>query len=123
MVKTVLQHFLSARVMEAATSDEALAVVRHRRIDLVISDIVRPEGMDGLSFLKVLKRHWPPVPVLIASGNSSPVNRYEAIWSGAYELLPKPFSVEQLLAAVRNGMRPPQCRRPRQHIFFQRSDN
>ena len=111
MVKMILQHFMGVRVTEAATSRQALAVARHRRLNLVISDIVRPGTMDGLLFLKVLKEQHPQIPVLIASGNATPVNRYEAIWSGAYTFLPKPFSVEELLAAVREGLQGArQCR-------------
>ena len=104
MVKAMLEHFMWVWVTEAATSRQALAVAKHRRLDLVVSDIVRPGTMDGLRFLKVFKQHHSQIPVLIASGNSSSVNKYEAIWSGAYAFLPKPFSIGELLEAVRHGL-------------------
>lgn len=114
LVKTILQHFLRIQVTAAATSRQALAVARHRRFDLVISDIARPNDMDGLTFLRLFKRHHPYIPVLIASGNSDSVNRYEAFWSGAYAFLPKPFSFEELLAAVRQGLQgAAECRKLR----------
>lgn len=96
----VLVEFADWRVIQAATSRQALAVARNRKVDLVISDICRPGTMDGLQFLEVFKLRHPGIPVIIASGNSSPANRYRAIWGGAYEFLPKPFTLEELLTIV-----------------------
>ncbi len=92
LIKTILGEFGGWRTIEAATSHQGLAVARNRRVDLVLSDIVRPGKLDGLEFLEVFKARHPDIPVIMVSGNSDPANRYRAIWSGAHAFVPKPFT-------------------------------
>ena len=106
-------------MIQAATNRQALAVARNRKLDLVISDICRPGTMDGLQFLEVFKLSHPGIPVIIASGNSSPANRCRAIWGGAYEFPPKPLTLEQLLAIVEASQaRTRECRPIRHWLRF-----
>jgi DNA-binding NtrC family response regulator len=100
LIGTALADFGGWRAIEAPTSDQALMIARNWSVVLVISDIVRPDPMDGLEFLEVFKMRHPGIPVIIASGNSSPANRCRAILGGANGFLAKPFTVEELVAIV-----------------------
>ena len=52
--------------------EEAIRVLRHRRPDLIILDIIMP-GMNGMTFLKMIKTEVKPrIPILVHSGISDP---------------------------------------------------
>jgi CheY-like chemotaxis protein len=54
-------------VLEARNGREGVALFPHAAADLVITDIVMPEG-EGMEVLMALRRHVPPVKVMAISG-------------------------------------------------------
>ena len=64
------------QVSEAAHGIEALNLLRHQQIDLVLSDINMP-GMDGLELLQNVKQEtpWLPVILMTAYGDVSQATR------------------------------------------------
>jgi DNA-binding response OmpR family regulator len=87
----------------AADGAEGLAMCLERTPELVITDIVMPR-MEGIETILQISRQRPGVAVLAISG-AEPASVYlrAATALGAAGSLPKPFTVEQLLAAV-NGL-------------------
>jgi CheY-like chemotaxis protein len=87
-------------VRQAADGAEGLATCLERTPDLVITDIVMPR-MEGIETILQLTRQRPGIAVLAISG-AEPASVYlrAATALGAAASLPKPFTVEQLLAAV-----------------------
>ena len=85
-------------VVEAARADDALAIIKSRPVDLLFTDVQMPGSMDGLELARHVRRHWPRVAVLIASGNSNPASTELPYGS---RFLRKPYSTNQLLADVR----------------------
>lgn len=56
-------------VLEAANADEAIAILeRDSKIHLVFTDIDMPGSMDGLRLAAAVKDRWPPVKIIVASG-------------------------------------------------------
>ena len=98
--KAVLRDMAGIHAVGAATSEQALKLAQHRHFDAVVSDIVRP-GMNGLDFLKVFKRAYPTVPVVIASGNLDEATARQAKRLRAFDCLLKPFSCCELVEVVR----------------------
>jgi DNA-binding response OmpR family regulator len=90
-------------VRQAADGAEGLAMCLERTPDLVITDIVMPR-MEGIETILQLMRQRPGIVVLAISG-AEPASVYlrAATALGAAASLPKPFTVEQLLATV-NGL-------------------
>src|SRR3954471_9557483 len=90
-------------VRPAADGAEGLAMCLERTPDLVITDIVMPR-MEGIETILQILRQRPGVAVLAISG-AEPASVYlrAATALSAAGSLPKPFTVEQLLAAV-NGL-------------------
>lgn len=80
------------------SADEALDALRHNALppDAVISDIRMP-GSDGISFLSMFKQKHPEVPVLIMTAYSDLDSTVNAFEKGAFEYIPKPFDVEQVI--------------------------
>lgn len=82
----------------------ASRLLRQQRFDLVITDIIMPDG-DGLELILELKRAQPSVPILAISGCGRHLQATDCLKMarnlGARALLLKPFNREQMLAALR----------------------
>ena len=95
-------------VLEAGNGVEAIEVLdKHGHVDLVVSDVVMPE-MDGPTLLKELRRRNPTVKIIFVSGYAEeafaknlPSNEHG---KEQYAFLPKPFTLKQLVAAVKETM-------------------
>ena len=74
-----------------------------RRPDLIVLDLGLPDG-DGVELLRDL-RGWSQVPVIVLSARSDEQDKIDALDAGADDYLVKPFSVGELLARVRAGLR------------------
>jgi PAS domain S-box-containing protein len=89
-------------ILEASRPDEALALAgANERIDLLLSDIVMP-GLSGPDLYRQLQAQRPTLRVLFMSGFADDaVLRHRLVDSGTAPFLPKPFSVSDLAARVR----------------------
>jgi two-component system chemotaxis response regulator CheY len=90
-------------VDEALNGLEALEKLLAQPADLLIVDVNMPQ-MDGLTFLKVLRRQDLPicgVPALVVTTEAGPQDRAAARAAGANFYLVKPVSPEALVAHVR----------------------
>lgn len=90
-------------VEEALNGLEALEKLLVQAADLLIVDINMPK-MDGLTFLKTLRRQALPlagIPALVTSTEAAPQDRLAARAAGANYYLVKPIAPERLLAHVR----------------------
>jgi two-component system cell cycle sensor histidine kinase/response regulator CckA len=107
-VRAVNSRALSARgytVLEAASGIEALQIVRagEQTIDLIVSDVVMPE-MDGPSLLREVRKHLPDLKVIFVSGYAEDAFRKNLPEGEAFNFLPKPFSLKQLVETVKKTM-------------------
>jgi DNA-binding response OmpR family regulator len=92
------------RVALACTGQDALEYLQtHTAPDLIILDMFMP-GMDGWYFLKLWKRHWETVPVLVTTALKVGSDEW-ATSLGACAWLEKPVDPESLLPKVRECFR------------------
>jgi two-component system cell cycle sensor histidine kinase/response regulator CckA len=92
------------KVLEASTGVEALEVMEKNKgkIDLVVSDVVMPE-MDGPTLLKELRKTNPDLKIIFVSGY--PNDAFKAsLGEEDFAFLPKPFSLPQLAAKVKEEL-------------------
>ena len=75
------------------------------RIDLVVSDVVMPE-MDGPTLLKEMRKANPQLKMIFVSGYAEEAFQKNLPPDGQYAFLPKPFTLKQLVAAVKETMAP-----------------
>lgn len=90
-------------VTQAAAAEQALTLITEQSFDLVVSDIKMP-GLSGLDLLRAVKGRQPGTPVVLITGNPSVNSAVFGLRHGAYDYLPKPFSireVQELLARIR----------------------
>jgi signal transduction histidine kinase len=84
-------------VLYAQTGEAALELAaRNAPFDLLFSDIVMP-GMSGFDLAEEVRRLRPDVPILLTTGYS---DRYNEEGSRGFPVLTKPYSLDQLLAAI-----------------------
>jgi len=89
------------QTMGAEDADAALKVLeQHPDIDLMVLDIMLP-GLTGLSFLSVLRKRFPDVPVVILSALDDPETVKRALKGGASGFVPKASTSESMLDALR----------------------
>ena len=87
------------KVVGAADGKEAIALHHSSAMDLIITDLLMP-GMEGIETIIELRRRQPNLKIIaMSSGPSS--NLYLAKQLGAAQVLTKPFTIQQLLASVK----------------------
>lgn len=95
--------FAGYRVFEAANGPEALKVWGEKtdQIHLMLTDMVMPDGMNGLELAEAFKRLKPALPVIVISGYSDEIIRSGIPTKTGFMYLPKPCDPSVLSAAVR----------------------
>ncbi|MGQ3360885.1 MAG: response regulator, partial [Phreatobacter sp.] len=89
-------------VLEAGSGVEALEVMAEHggTVDLVVSDVVMPE-MNGPTLLGELRKTNPGIKVIFVSGYAEEAFKNDLPEGQAFAFLPKPFSLKQLIEAVK----------------------
>jgi two-component system nitrogen regulation response regulator NtrX len=96
----------------ASNGDDALAQIDARRPSLVILDIwLEGSRLDGLEVLEVLRRDHPEVPVVMISGHGTIETAVQAIKTGAYDFIEKPFKADRLLLIIHHAIEAVRLRR------------
>jgi two-component system cell cycle sensor histidine kinase/response regulator CckA len=92
-------------VLEAGTGVEALEVMERERgkVDIVVSDVIMPE-MDGPTLLKELRKTNPGLKFIFVSGYPDDAFKKSLDDNEAYSFLPKPFTLSQLAAKVKEQL-------------------
>jgi two-component system, OmpR family, KDP operon response regulator KdpE len=91
------------RIHNAETGQRAIEEVKTRNPDLVLLDLGLPD-IDGLSLVPQIRAH-SAVPIIVVSAREQETDKVKALDAGANDYLTKPFSVPELLARIRVGLR------------------
>ena len=93
-------------VAGSQTGKGAIELCRRERPDLIILDIMLPDG-DGLEICKALRKHSElgQVPVIFLTARVSETDRILGLELGANDYIVKPFFVRELIARIKNQLR------------------
>ncbi|MCC5024181.1 MAG: response regulator [Candidatus Synoicihabitans palmerolidicus] len=92
----------------AMDGESGLARYKEERFDLVLADIdMKP--VDGITLLKQLKAYDPPAVVIIMTAYASTESAIQALKFGAFDYLPKPFRVDELIGTLRRDIEYREC--------------
>jgi len=102
---TAMLRKLGYQVTTASSGEEAVELVKRRRFDLLILDMIMEPGIDGLETYQRVVALAPGQRALIASGYSETalVRKAQELGAGAY--VRKPYTLEKLAVAVRDELR------------------
>jgi two-component system cell cycle sensor histidine kinase/response regulator CckA len=92
-------------VIEASNGMEAMEALEEKNgaVDLVVSDVVMPE-MDGPTLLKAMRQRNPDLKIIFVSGYAEDAFEKSLPENQQFAFLPKPFTLSQLVAAVKETM-------------------
>lgn len=94
---------LGYKVVTAESGEDALAKFAPQTFDLVISDLVMPD-LSGIEVLKGLKAKDDKVLFFLVTGYPTLETAVEAMKSGAYDYIVKPFNLEDLKIKVERAL-------------------
>ncbi len=86
-------------VSSAGNGLEALNFLRNNAVELIITDLNMPE-MNGLAFLRELKRSYPSSKVIMITAYGEVESYLEAITLGAFEYINKPVKYDDLKKVI-----------------------
>lgn len=86
-------------VLTAINADVALQLLPQSPIDLVITDVRLPGGMDGIALSRAVKKHWPDVKVMIVGADVDQFSS-EDLHPIVDDRLKKPFKLSELQGRV-----------------------
>ncbi len=105
-IRWVLEKALDQAGIETECFDNGESLVRKldfQQPDAIVSDIRMP-GMDGLSLLSHIHESFPSLPVIITTAHSDLDSAVESYQRGAFEYLPKPFDIEEVVAVTQRAL-------------------
>lgn len=91
-------------VTAVASVAEQRALFESFAPDLLITDVILPDG-NGLDLVPEWLAQYPDMPIIIFSAQNTLSTAVRATEQGAFEYLPKPFDLDELCRAVRDGLR------------------
>lgn len=106
-VVTMLKRTLERRGYEVVTAfdgEQGLEVLSQTNVHVVICDIVMPK-LDGVAFIKEVKKHNPAVEVIMITGNSTVDRCVEVVEHGACGYLIKPVDIAEVLEHINRAER------------------
>ena len=90
------------QILEASSGEEAIEIVKAQKPDLILMDIMMPEGIDGLETTRILKNDPEtkdcPIIMLTAKGQKKDIKI--GLEAGAQDYFVKPFSPLDLIKKV-----------------------
>jgi two-component system, OmpR family, KDP operon response regulator KdpE len=91
------------QVAQAATKREALDAIAVRPPDVMILDLVLPDG-NGVEVCEEVRR-WSTLPIIVLSAVGDEREKVRALDAGADDYVTKPFGTEELTARIRAALR------------------
>ncbi len=105
-IRTVLSQALTRsgfRTRSTGTASTLYRWVEEGEGDAVVTDVMMPDG-DALDMLPSMKRRRPDLPVIVMSAQNTVMTAIRAADAGAYEYLPKPFDLKELVSHLRKAL-------------------
>lgn len=86
-------------------ADEAINIAELKMPDLILLDVVMPEE-DGYAVCRILKSNasTKDIPVIFITSKSEKWDKIKGFDTGAFDYITKPFSIEEVLARIRNAV-------------------
>jgi CheY-like chemotaxis protein len=88
------------RVDEVSSGNQALARLKEKRYDLLVTDLMMDDGT-GFEVLQWVRENAPGLPVIICSSYAKPENLKTFLTANLYRIIRKPFRLDDLAQQVK----------------------
>ena len=88
----------------AESAQQALDIIKKRKIDIVISDVVMPGGMNGITLTREIFVLEQDIPVILMTAYGSIESAVESMKAGAFDFITKPFKFNHTLFVVEKAL-------------------
>ena len=105
-VRTVLSQALTRagfRVRSTGVASTLWRWIEEGEGDVVVTDVMMPDG-DALELLPTIRRKRPELPVIVMSAQNTVMTAIRSAQAGAYEYLPKPFDLREVISHVNRAL-------------------
>jgi nitrogen regulation protein NR(I) len=105
-IRKALERFLKGlnyEVFTAPDGEEALGVLAKEAIDLALVDLVMPK-VDGIELIRRMKKVQPAIVPIVLTGFGTITTAVEAMKSGAYHYLTKPFELDDISSLIATAL-------------------
>ncbi len=93
----------SYTVLTATDGPPALELLQQETVDVMVVDLRLP-SMDGLAVMREARRLYPDMAILMITAYATLDTALQAVREGAFDFIPKPFSMEQFEVAVERSL-------------------
>ena len=90
-------------VMTAASGSDALNLLASRDVDILFTDVVMPNGMNGIELAAYTRNNYPNVKVMLASGYPQPALKLDRSRLGEFAFVSKPYRLSDLARSLRSA--------------------
>ncbi len=91
------------RVKAVFTGSNAIQAIRKQDFDVAILDL-KMEDMDGIEVLKIFRKAYPEMAVIMLTGHGSETAAKEGLKNGAFDYLTKPCDLEDLVEKIHEAV-------------------
>ena len=91
------------RVEQVDTGESALARLAEFAFDVIVTDLRLP-GIDGSALVQAAVSRYPHIVAIVVTGYGTMKDAVEAIRSGAYDFVSKPFQIDELLHVLESAL-------------------
>jgi len=90
------------KIHTALTAKIGLELLDSGEMDIILTDLMMPE-MDGLQFMKEVKKHDPHTPIIMITGYATINTALQATELGAFDYIAKPFTKSELRSVLQRA--------------------
>ena len=102
-ISNLLKHFLGGKgreVLVASNGIQGMESFKKHQPDLVILDVMMPNGPDGWSVLQKMRDQSPEIPIIMLTGKDTKTDTARGLLAGADDYIVKPFDLGELEARI-----------------------
>jgi len=102
-VAAALYISMGYEVVTASNASEALTLLESREVDVLFTDIIMPQGMNGVELAVYTRQHYPEVKIILASGYPRPALDLDEASLHDFGFVNKPYRLSDLARALRTA--------------------
>jgi PAS domain S-box-containing protein len=101
-VASALFMSMGYEVVTAVSGQDAMNVLAAREVDILFTDVVMPNGVNGIELAAHTREHYPHIKVILASGYPQPALKLDRNKLGEFAFVSKPYRLSDLARSLRS---------------------